>query len=151
MLSLWEDRWSRNDHLVLERSKLPQMYEVMILTAVSFIELDEIMRRSFLTKVGCTIASSYCRSRPEANCWISPELLDRVAWSSWRSVFLQLWGWLVELRPLKVPGQQRSLMRKNGSPESKKGRIKNLQIPTRIKASPLTQKLLFWLFVWARV
>jgi len=53
---------------VLERSKFPQMYEVMILSAVSFIELDEIMGRSFLTKVGCTIASTYCRSCPEANC-----------------------------------------------------------------------------------
>ena len=149
ILSLSEDKWSRNDNLVLERSKLPQMYEVMILSAVSFIKLNEIMQRSSLTKVGCTIASSYCRSCPEANCWISPELLHQVAWSFWSSVFLGPWGWLDEL--LKGPGQWRSLISRNGSPEGKKRKENDLQILTLTKAKPLTQKVFFWLFVWPHV
>lgn len=78
---------------------------------------------------------------------MSSKLLDQIARSSWSSMFLWPWGWLPELPPLKVPGQQRSLVRRNSSAESKKGRIKNLQIATCTKVKPLTQKLLFCLFV----
>lgn len=135
-MSLSEDKWPRNDRSVLERWKLPQTYEAMILSTVSFTEPSEIIR--FWNEAGFTIALSYCRTCPdstaayavrwgETNCWTSAELLDQAV-RSWSAMLLWPWSGLVELPPLKVPGQQRSLISRNGSPEGKNRKEKNLQI-----------------------
>lgn len=145
-LSLSEDKCSQNDHLVLERSQLPQIYEVMILSAVSFINLNEIMGRSFLAKVGCAIASSCCMPWLESNCWISPELLDQAAWSLWNCMSVCL---LLELTLPKVPGKGLYLISRNRSHEGKKREEVYLPILTLPKTKALSQKLIFWLFVWA--
>lgn len=42
---------------------------------------------------------------------------------------IELVGWLVELPPLKVPGQQRSLISRNVSPEGMKRKEKYFQMP----------------------